>query len=226
MYFIEPDGTVFLRVHRPEQYGDKLARATFKRAAETKMTASGLEMGANFFSVRCVKPVAYKGSPIGFMEIAEEIDHIFSQMKAITGNDTSLLLEEKFLEKYHTAFRDEKVGSFTIMYPTNRNVSIQLAKKLEEDIEKALKEPAVPVIKLGGSTYAVGISSIKDAFGTTAGVILSHRDVSPLYAAMWKGIAATISVFVAVFIASTTLFYYSMRKSRDLSSNFNNVLLR
>src|SRR5690242_19040857 len=43
MYFIDPEGTVFLRVHRPEQAGDKLSRATFRKADETGKIASGLE---------------------------------------------------------------------------------------------------------------------------------------------------------------------------------------
>ncbi len=216
MYFIEPDGTVFLRVHKPEEYGDKLTRATFRKAAETKKTASGLEMGANFFSLRCVRPVVYKEKMIGFMEVAEEIDHVFSQMKSITGNDVSLLLEDKFLEKYHMHFRNEKVGAFTMMYPTNKNVSLLLARKLSGAMQQALKQAAVPIVDLNGAKYAAGMGPIRDAFGTTAGILLSQRDVSSLYSDMWNGIIATTSVFVAIFLASTSLFYLSLRKSYAL----------
>ena len=99
MYFIRPDGTVLLRVHKPEQSGDTLTRATFQEAARTKKTVSGMEMGKNFFSLRSVRPVSYQGTAVGYMEVAEEIDHVFKQMKDINGNDVSLFLTEEFLEQ-------------------------------------------------------------------------------------------------------------------------------
>ncbi len=92
MYFIAPDGTVLLRVHKPEQYGDRLIRATYLQAAATRETASGLETGKNFFSLRCVTPVLVGGKLIGYLEVAEEIDHIFVRMKQITGHDVALFL--------------------------------------------------------------------------------------------------------------------------------------
>jgi len=213
MYFIEPDGTVFLRVHKPEEFGDKLTRATYKKAAETNTVASGLEMGKNFFSLRSVRPVSYRGKMIGFMEVAEEIDHVFNHMKAITGNDVALFLTENFLNSYYTDFHSERVGTFAILYPTNKDVSLRLATKVNGAMENGLREFTVSIVDLHGAKYAVTVGPIHDALGATAGVLFSQRDVTPLYAAMWKGIAASISVFAAIFIASLALLYLSLRKS-------------
>ena len=217
MYFIEPDGTVFLRVHKPEQFGDKLDRATFKRAAETGKPASGLEMGRIFFSLRCVHLVSYQGKTIGFIEIAEEIDHVFEQMKAITGNDVSLFLAEDYLKKYHVAFPTEKkFDGFSVLYPTDLKTTLRLAGKLKDTVRKGFDGYTFSFVDVGGVKHAVGMGPVKDAFGNTAGILLSHRDVSPLYSAMWKGIIAGDAIFVAIFLVSIALLYLSLRKSLAL----------
>ena len=216
MYFIEPDGTVFLRIHKPEQFGDKLDRATYLEAAATGKTSTGLEMGRNFFSLRCVHPVSYEGKMIGFIEIAEEIDHVFEQMKAITGNDVTLFLTGDFLRKYDVALKTEKFDDLSVLYPTDLKTTLRLAEKLRDTVRKGFDGFAFSFVDLGGAKHAVGMGPIKDAFGATAGVLFSHRDVSPLYVAMWKGIIVSDGIFVAIFLASTALLYLSLRKSLAL----------
>ncbi len=225
MYFIEPNGKVFLRVHKPEQYGDRLSRATYQKAAETGETACGLEMGLNFFSLRCVRPVSYGGRAIGFMEVAEEIDHAFGQMKAITGNDFSLFLTENFLGKYNMDFGTEKIGTYSILYPTDRKVSLLLAAKLRDAMDKGLNEHTVSLLNLNGTRYAVGIGPVTDAFGATVGVLFSQKEVSSRYSAMWKGIITSISVFVTIFLGSSVLLYLSLKRSIALFNSLRENIL-
>src|SRR6266540_1625822 len=118
MYFIDADGRVFLRPHRPDIFGDKVTRGTFRIASTTGKTGHGIDMGQNFFSLRSVRAVSYKGKPIGYMEVAEEIDHLFTQMKEITGNDETIFLSEEYLSTQPTQIHNEKVNSFTILEST------------------------------------------------------------------------------------------------------------
>jgi hypothetical protein len=48
-YFInpEPDSTCFLRVHSPQQFGDKIGRITYRNALKSGSAGSGLELGKN-----------------------------------------------------------------------------------------------------------------------------------------------------------------------------------
>lgn len=216
MYFINPDGTVFLRVHKPEQLGDKLERATFRQAAETNKTASGLEMGKNFFSLRCVQPVSFRGKPAGFMEVAEEIDHVFSQMKEITGNDVCLLLTDEYLKSQATDVKSEQVGNFRILYPTSKETTLRLAAQVMPAMRNALQHPTVTLVSLPGVKYAVGMGPVRDAFGNTVGILFSQKEVTSLYGAVWKGIAANVLIFVAIMLASTVFLYLSLRRSLAL----------
>jgi len=218
MYFIEPDGTVLLRVHKPEQAGDVLKRATFLKAQETRKIASGIEMGKNFFSLRCVRPVSFQGKPLGFMEIAQEIDHVFQQMKQITGNEVSLFLTEEFLKSTSTDLASEKAGSFRIFYPTQKEIALGLAEKLLPEMNDALRGPKVSVVSFKGGKYLVGMGPVLDASGATTGILFSHREVSPLFATMWKGVAVNLGLLIVIILSALFLLYLSLRRSLNLFS--------
>lgn len=216
MYFIQPDGKVLLRVHKPEQSGDTVTRETFLKAQATRQTSAGLEMGKNFFSLRSVRPVSYQGKPLGFMELAEEIDHVFAQMKQITGNEVSLFLTDEFMKSKASEVRGEQVGSFRILYPTQKELALGLAAKVLPGMGEALKAPQLRIVSYRGGNYLVGMGPIRDASGSTAGILFSHKEISPLFSTMWKGVAAQLGIFIAIVLAALLLLYLSLRSSLKL----------
>ncbi|MBE0504952.1 MAG: HAMP domain-containing protein [Desulfuromonadales bacterium] len=227
MYFIAPDGTVLLRVHRPEQYGDRLTRATFLQAAATQEPASGLEMGRNFFSLRCVAPVYAHGKLLGYLELAEEIDHVFAQMKAITGNDVCLFLPEDYIKRYNPELPMAQQIPFSIFYPTDPQMPMELSNNVNRLLLKGLGAFVVETIDGRGGIHVVGVGPIKDAFGKTAGVLFSRQNVSMLYALIWRGVFVSLAVFATILIIGNILLFLSMKKSltlfRSLSDHIQNV---
>ena len=215
MYFIAPDGTVLLRVHKPEQYGDHLIRATYLQAAATRETASGLEMGKNFFSLRCVTPVLAGGELIGYLEVAEEIDHIFVRMKQITGHDVALFLPRRYIDRFDTGLAIPDGRDFAILYPSSPQLILSSDPKLKDSLQQGLKTFMVKSVEHGGARYVVGVGPIQDAFGDTAGVLFSQKNVTQNYAAIWRGVVVSLAVF-AVILASGNLFLWlSMKKSMN-----------
>ena len=100
-YFHEPDPSrrVFLRVHKPGLFGDRVGRATMARAAETGEMGAGLELGRTAFALRVVRPWVHAGQVIGYLELAEEVDHFLGAMKARTGDDYGLLVKRRFIDQ-------------------------------------------------------------------------------------------------------------------------------
>lgn len=100
-YFIEPEPSqaVFLRVHHPELFGDRVERATFLKAKETRDLGAGKELGLTAFALRAVRPWIVDGKLIGYMELAEEIDHFLTALKSRTGDEYGLLVKKKFLDE-------------------------------------------------------------------------------------------------------------------------------
>jgi len=227
MYFISPDGTVLLRMHRPDQYGDRLSRVTFLRAAATQETACGLEMGRNFFSLRCITPVYAHGKLLGYLEFAKEIDHVFARMKAITGNDVCLFLPEKYIKHHNPELPIAQQNPFSIFYPTDPQMPIELGSAVNELLQQGLGDFVVKTIDGREGIYVVGVGPIKDAFGKTAGVLFSRQNVSTLYALIWHRVFISLAVFATILIVGNILLCLSMRKSltlfRSLHDHIQNV---
>ncbi|WP_054693427.1 hypothetical protein [Geotalea toluenoxydans] len=135
-----------------------MQRETYLKAAATGNIASGLEMGKNFFSLRSVRPISHAGSPVGYLEVAQEIDHVFDQMKGITGNDVSLFLVEDFIKLRKAEINKKKAGNFTILESTAPEKTLQLAAKLGQKLNQGLKKDLVQTVALGNSRYVIGIS--------------------------------------------------------------------
>jgi hypothetical protein len=97
-YFTDPNRVNFLRVHKPDEYGDTIDRITTLRAAEVKVPARGIELGPlGTFTLRAVLPWFEGETLIGFLELGEEIDHITDAVHETMGADLLVLVYEQFL---------------------------------------------------------------------------------------------------------------------------------
>ncbi|TNF50151.1 MAG: HAMP domain-containing protein [Deltaproteobacteria bacterium] len=215
MYFIAPDGTVLLRVHKPEQYGDSLERATFLQAVATKETASGLEMGKNFFSLRCVTPIQADGELLGYLEVAEEIDHVFVRMKEITGHDVALFLPMEYVEKFDTGLEVLDGSDFVALYPSSPQLVMSSDQQRNSLLPLGLKTFVVKAVEHDKKHYVVGAGPIQDAFGETAGVLLSRKNVTQHRDSIWHGVVASLTVFIVILVSGNLLLWLSMKKSMN-----------
>lgn len=93
LYIENPDGTVFLRVHKPENFGDDITyRGTASTALNEKRVTSGVEIGPNRLGVRGVAPIfSSEGQFIGLAEVGVDFDEDFvSDLKETTGADFTM----------------------------------------------------------------------------------------------------------------------------------------
>ncbi|WP_242345659.1 methyl-accepting chemotaxis protein [Anaeromyxobacter terrae] len=211
MYFIEPDGRVFLRAHKPEQRDDVLTRATFRAAARTGKNAHGIELGKNFFSLRSVRPVSLGGAQIGFLEVAEEIDHLFAQTKQVTGEEAALFLRSDYLRAKGAEATKEVVGEFQLLEATDRALARELGAAV--GLAGGLEAPVARLFQRGDAWYVAGIGPLRDAEGEVAGVLFFFRDATALHAASVRDGWTTIALFAAMMAVAGALLYGALRRS-------------
>ena len=97
-YFHDNSGKNYLRIHKPEKYGDQINRESMRRARETGEIAHGLEFGTlGHFVLRVVKPWRYKGEVIGYIELGEEIDQIIERLAKANDYDLYLGVKKDYL---------------------------------------------------------------------------------------------------------------------------------
>jgi GAF domain-containing protein/HAMP domain-containing protein len=79
LYIENPDGTVFLRVHNPANFGDDITyRGTAKTALVEQRPTSGVEIGPSRLGVRGVAPMySSDGQFIGLTEVGVDFDEGF-----------------------------------------------------------------------------------------------------------------------------------------------------
>jgi hypothetical protein len=94
----EPEPHVFLRVHRPDLFGDAPKRATLRRAVESGAVGAGLELGKTAFALRVVRPWIHQGVVLGYLELAQEIDHFLTALKGRSGDEYGLLVAKRYLD--------------------------------------------------------------------------------------------------------------------------------
>ena len=99
-YFHDVKGINFLRVHKPEKFGDAIDRHVLQRAMTTGKVAYGLELGPlGTFTYRTVLPWAMEGRLIGYIELGQEINYILGKLSSITNVDYLLTIDKQLLDR-------------------------------------------------------------------------------------------------------------------------------
>jgi hypothetical protein len=206
LYFIEPDPSrkVFLRAHKPSQFGDEVHRATLSRAIDTLAIGAGTELGQNAFALRVVRPwYGRDGDLIGFAELGEEIDHFLARMKAQTGDEYGLLVEKVFLDR--KAWANVRQGQRNNWDDRPRTLVVNSTMPEEDVVGFDGDASSIPDHGLylaeeerGDRTFVRGIVPMKDAAGRRVGGLVVLHDITRVHTAMHAARRGLFAVVLAV----------------------------
>ncbi|MBF0416021.1 MAG: PAS domain S-box protein [Magnetococcales bacterium] len=224
MYFIEPDGRIFLRAHSDKR-GDTIDRTTFHRAAATQRPSSGVEMGVHFFSLRNVHPVRWQGALIGYFELGQELDSIFSDLKQLTNSDITLLMTQDYARIKNVHLKSTTLFGLNILEATQKQETIRLIKGMgHSPLKQGLLETVVQTVRDGNDSFAVGLTPFKDVADETAGVLMVHWNVRDHVARMQQAIALNVLIVTLVLFSALGLLYMSLRKSMHLFGHLRQMI--
>jgi hypothetical protein len=188
-YFLEPEParTCFLRVHRPDLFGDTVNRVTLANAVRTHAIASGKELGKTAFALRVVRPWTVGGKLLGYMELGEEIDSFLSRMKAQTGDDFALLVEKQHLDAREWAATrggkrnnwDDRPGLVVVdsTFPDESVLDFAESAEAIPDEGRVLRP-----FEQGDRAFIRGLVPVRDAAGRKVGGLVVLQDVTALRA--------------------------------------------
>ncbi len=219
LYFLDPAParTCFLRVHKPEQFGDVVNRATLARAVETGKVAAGKELGQTAFALRVVQPWTVDGKLIGYLELGEEIDHFLGRMKAQTGDDYGLLVEKRYLDRALWAHARAGRRDGWDDHPTAVVVDGTTADPSLIDLGG--DPSAVPddgrllgEVERGGRVLARGIVPVRDAAERRVGGLFVLHDITALHDATERAGRRVVWVLAAAAAAMALGLLWSMQR--------------
>jgi hypothetical protein len=217
-YFIEPDParTVFLRVHRPELHGDRVERVTLEQAADARALGAGKELGQTAFALRAVRPWFHDGRLVGYVELAEEIDHFLAAMKSRTGDEYGLLVKKRYLDE---AAWTSVLGRRSNTWNDRPDVVVVDTTTFTEgiidfdgDLEAVSdRGEALGRIERGDRVWVRGIFPVRDAAGRKVGGLFVLRDFTGQHAAMRAARIQAYLVLVTIACAAAALVAFAVR---------------
>mgnify|MGYP002713188863 CR=1 FL=1 len=119
MHFHTTDNHSFLRLHKPQKYGDSLSqiRPIVVETNSKKRFQSGIEVGKYGLSYRTAFPVFYKNRHVGVLELGVDIKYIISKLSIINISSPLFLINKeaakpiyeynKESDRYLSSFSDD-----------------------------------------------------------------------------------------------------------------------
>jgi HAMP domain-containing protein len=233
-------GTVFLRVHKPEQFDDALKRKTYLLATKDETQSAGLELGKTAVALRVVRPYHDKsGALIGYMELGQEIDSFMDEIKGQTGNEVGLLLLKSGMDEAGWGDYRKSKGlennwsdneAYVLAGTTGEEVDLSDIQEADGFAAASDGPQALGVFsRAGGGREARGTFPIKDAGGETIGLVYVETDMTGVVAQlattrnlMLAAITGMLAlVLIVVIILMNTLVFnrldHMIENMEDLS---------
>jgi methyl-accepting chemotaxis protein len=192
-----PDSTSFLRLHKPEKYGDSLRdfRFTVNAANDEERIVSGLEEGAAGYGFRVVVPMYYQNKHIGSVEYGSNFGESFLSN-----------IKNSFPGEYYIYYLNSEDGSFAA-----GTASTDTFTSSEEVLSEIAAGNTRRWISDDGNTL-ISLFPYTDYTGETVGYIKAVTDRSETAAMIGKTSLYTIITFIAIAGALILLLLYLIRK--------------
>ena len=215
LHFHLPDGRSFLRMHRPEKYGDPLFDVRYSvKLANTKLVRSqGFEEGRIFNGYRFVYPIQDRNKHLGSVEISLSMKAITQSLSDIYGGTHCFMLDTNTIGE--KVFADEKqnykVSPFGTRFAMDKKVDNELCsidnplvneltsnEKLKANLDKLRHYSDTIGNRLHFDGYVAQFIPVKNIEDEKIAYIFSihlNQEISSLYDRFIYNIILTLFVF-------------------------------
>jgi len=242
LHFHLPDNTSFLRMHKPEQFGDNLTdiRYSVKLANELKKPVQGFEEGRIMNAFRYVFPLFDDTTHIGSVEASMAFDGIHQEISKLYPLEYQMVLKKDVV--FGTVFvsdqssyvpceiSDEymceneklrKLHARLFSRTTMKEIDNLLKNKLNRQLN--LNKPFVSSIKLQGVNYVLAFHPIRSLRGEVVSYIIGYHE-NNYFMELKQSLYIKLTIFSLLNIL-TFLFLYSIQHHNKLIEDKNQRLI-
>ena len=206
MDFNLPDGTVFLRVQKPDLFGDNLleSREIVAYVHDKRKQASGFDVGKHGALFWVAEPIFYNNEYIGLVEFGIEAKQLeYALTKSLNSDVTSVLKTKEWqkAELIKEGFQD--LGNFVLMTHGN-TLFDQVSHQLN------LAFPRDQLVQVGGRSYILhSCAKLNDFKGDGIGRTILFQDVTDQIGKKHKFVIHAVFLSSILLILSLGILYYS-----------------
>ncbi|WP_051298342.1 sensor domain-containing diguanylate cyclase [Marinobacterium litorale] len=214
-FHLGPGSTSFLRVHKPEKFGDNMddLRHMVVDVNRDRQPRTGLELGRVYAGLRGIVPVFSPASPrepIGALEVGTSYGTLIDSLSQSIGAQVAVLLKEQRVEEATWQRPNESLmtdcGCF--IEATSSSSLIELLSLEDESHQPASFEGRTYLVEAESGHYAVSEFAIRDYVGQRDGsadsvgrvVIWWSADdlIAGLEASTWRNVVYGLIGFVLI----------------------------
>jgi signal transduction histidine kinase/DNA-binding response OmpR family regulator len=189
--FYTPTGTVYLRAHAPDSYGEDVLspRRLIAEAVKTRRTLKGLEAEEGVPYLWAVTPLYHEGRFIGVLEMGSSLASVVEGVQRASGGEVAVLLRSKTPQATESS-------DPTLFSKAAPHLSLQ------EGTSAQIRQ----VLAVGGKTYAASLLPLRDFSEEEAGVLAILSDISSITEILRSSNLITLAIsFVGFGLAAVLL---------------------
>ncbi len=204
-----PNAVSFLRLHKPEKFGDDLSsfRYSVVDVNKTHKPIRGIEVGKYGPGIRIVYPVKYQNEYIGSVEFGASIDNMLDFLKKEYSFDYVIGIKKNIMEKAGFKSGENNIIKNNIVYVnTSLNDFDHLVKRISFD--SGIKE-----ITLGEKSLFVFRIPIKDYSGNEVGYLGIIKNITKEKNAMFSAVTKLAALVIGISLFFFILANIYLKKS-------------
>ena len=208
MHFHLPDGTTFLRVHKPDFFGDDLKdiRPMINAVNLNHEPLSGFEVGRYGPFYRIVQPIfSDNNTYVGALEFGISAYQIIDILESGTEIQSAVFFDERVWQKITRQQESPvaKIGKF-IMTSHNRSLSDLLPKSFQFEKDNH------PLVTIDNLTYIVHSHPIFNDFqGKSIGGLVLFQDITKIVEQRKSFISQIIILAAGLLVLAIVILYYT-----------------
>ncbi len=219
VHFHLPPGKSFLRVWKPEKYGDDISgfRKTVVKVLHEAQPVYGIEAGRVGLGIRGVAPVFWEGSrPVGSVEVITDLSKVAMQLEKNTGELNQVFAISNVKATAATS-EGKNFGRFKVLTQTPAGVPSSAVDEsfLNQAVEKGF------AVKTGGM-FLISAAVLPDYAGKPTGVYVRFNDISALKTNLKK--AQLASIGTALLTAALAIFFICLVVRVNLNRPIQKVM--
>lgn len=225
-YFHTPQRVNLLRVHQPERYGDTINRVTLLDAESSGQTRSGVELDPlGVLTLRVVSPIWEQGRLLGYIELAEEVDHLIRNMAPVFGVELFVAIEKRFLKRAdwesglsmlgHDADWDQYPDSVITLKTYGLAPGIISTALVKRSEKSRSGEPGMVAVNWHDRFYWIGSIELLDAGDQQVGELLVSLDMTARNASNQSTLVLIGVGALLLGIVLISCFYFVLDRAED-----------
>lgn len=229
LHFHHTDGRSFLRMHRPEKYGDPLfdVRYSVKVSNTKKIYIEGFEEGRIFNGYRYVYPILDNNTHLGSVEISVSMNAIINQLSQIfTQKSFYFMIDKNIMSKkvFDSEMLNYEISTINDDYVVDKEVFKTFDKKYEkyldllnnEEIKTEMKNNTIKVksIKLDDISVIATFLPIWNIEKNSLSYLISFENNKHFYTARKEFIYQLLFSLVSIILILGSIYFLIERSQR------------